>query len=111
MGSGFIAELNLKGPTSFDFSGKIELSLWNRNSDSIVEKSAGIVVIGSVEIDTSFVRSQVEFSASIEPKVSLQTHIDFSSNVHLCTRLTQPDSIFRHNIFKVERIPGSKHKI
>ncbi|KAJ8941576.1 hypothetical protein NQ314_010350 [Rhamnusium bicolor] len=87
LGSGFIAELNLKGAT------------------------AGIVLIGLIKIDTSFVKSQVEFSASIEPKLTLQTDIDFSSNVHLCMRLAQPDSIFRHNVYKIERIPGSKHKL
>ncbi|KAJ8943235.1 hypothetical protein NQ318_009926 [Aromia moschata] len=95
LGSGFIAELNLKGATSFDLSGKIEISLWNRNAESLVEKSAGIVVTGAIKIDSSFVKSQVEFSASIEPKLTLQTDIDFSSNVHLCMRLTQPDSVFR----------------
>ncbi|XP_018566345.1 microsomal triglyceride transfer protein large subunit [Anoplophora glabripennis] len=111
LGSGFLAELNLKGAISFDLSGKIEISLWNRNAESLVEKSAGIVVMGSIKIDTSFVKSQIEFNTSIEPKLNFQTNIDFSSNVHLCIRLTQPDSLFKHNVFKIERIPGSKHKL
>lgn len=62
-------------------------------------------------VDTSFVRSQIEFSASIEPKLHLKSDIDFSGNINLCMRVTQPDTIFRHNIFKIERIPGSKHKL
>jgi microsomal triglyceride transfer protein large subunit len=36
--SGFIAELNLMGVVSFDLSGQIQLSLWNRNAHSLVEK-------------------------------------------------------------------------
>jgi microsomal triglyceride transfer protein large subunit len=36
--SGFIAELNLIGVVSFDLSGQIQLSLWNRNAHSLVEK-------------------------------------------------------------------------
>ncbi|KAG5874385.1 hypothetical protein JTB14_000685 [Gonioctena quinquepunctata] len=111
LGSGFIAKIDLKGATSFDLSGKIEISLWNRNAESLVQKSAGIVVTGSTSINTMFVKSQVEFVASIETKLDLQTDIDFSSNTHLCMRLTQPDAMFRHNIFKIERIPGSKHKM
>ncbi|KAJ8915951.1 hypothetical protein NQ315_016627 [Exocentrus adspersus] len=111
LGTGFVAELSLRGATSFDLSGKIDISLWNRNAESLVEKSAGIVITGSIKIDTSFVKSQMEFSSSVEPKLNLQTNIDFSSNVHLCMRLSQPESVFRHNIFKTERIPGSKHKL
>nr|CAH7756992.1 unnamed protein product [Callosobruchus chinensis] len=111
LGSGFIAELNVKGATSLDLSGKIEISLWNRNAQSVVQKSAGIATTGSISVDTEFVKSQAEFSTSIETKLDLQTDIDFSSNVHLCMRLTQPDALFRHNIFKVEKIPGSQHKL
>jgi microsomal triglyceride transfer protein large subunit len=36
--SGFIAELSLMGVVSFDLSGQIQLSLWNRNAHSLVEK-------------------------------------------------------------------------
>lgn len=39
LGSGFIAEFDTKGVASFDLSGKIELSLWNRNAEALVEKS------------------------------------------------------------------------
>lgn len=39
LGPGFIAELDLKGAISFDLSGKIETSLWNRNAVSLVKKS------------------------------------------------------------------------
>lgn len=56
---------------------------------------AGIVTNGLIAIDTAFVRSQIEFSASIEPKLSLKSDIDFSGNMNLCMRVTQPDSLFR----------------
>ncbi|CAG9832555.1 unnamed protein product [Diabrotica balteata] len=111
LGSGYIAAINFKGSTSFDLSGKIEISLWNRNAESLVQKSAGVIILGSSTIDTVFVKSQAEFTASIEYRLDLQTDIDFSSGAQLCMRLTQPDTLFRHNIHKVERIPGSKHKM
>ncbi|KAJ3658869.1 hypothetical protein Zmor_010585 [Zophobas morio] len=111
LGPGFIAEFNLKGGASFDLSGNIEISIWSRTADSVVEKSAGIVTNGLIAIDTAFVRSQVEFSASVEPRLNLKSDIDFSGNMNLCMRVTTPDSTFRHNIFKIERIPGSKHKM
>jgi microsomal triglyceride transfer protein large subunit len=111
LGPGFVAEFNLKTGMSFDLSGNIEISIWGRTADSVVEKSAGILTNALIIIDTSFVRSQIEFSASIEPKLTLKSDIDFSGNMNLCMRVTQPDSTFRHNIFKIERIPGSKHKM
>ncbi|EFA08014.1 microsomal triacylglycerol transfer protein [Tribolium castaneum] len=111
LGPGFVAQLSLKGGVSFDLSGNIEISLWGRTADSNVEKSAGIVTNGLIAVDASFVRSQIEFSASLEPKLNLKSDIDFSGNMNLCMRVTQPDSIFRHNIYKIERIPGSKHKM
>lgn len=46
--TGFIAELKLIGVVSFDLSGQIQLSLWNRNAHSLVEKkyvySIGVAV-------------------------------------------------------------------
>lgn len=108
---GFIAELDFKGAASFDLAGKIEISLWNRNAESLVEKAAGVAMIGLLKVDTEFVKSQVEFTLSVEPKLQLQTDIDFSSGVQLCMRLSQPDTLYKHNVFKIERIPGSKHKL
>lgn len=57
--------------------------------------SAGIIIAGLIKVDTSFVKSQIEYNLSIEPKLKLQTDIDFYSNVNLCMRLVQPDSIYK----------------
>lgn len=35
--SGFLAELDLLGAVSFDFGGEIQISIWNRNSHSVVD--------------------------------------------------------------------------
>ncbi|KAJ4438443.1 hypothetical protein ANN_14388, partial [Periplaneta americana] len=212
--TGFIAELNLMGVVSFDLSGQIQLSLWNRNAHSLVEKNllsknlkvriykavillvvlygcetwtltlreeqrlrmfenkvlrkifgakrdevtgewrklhntelhtlysspdiirniksrrlrwaghvarmgksrnayrvAGVTVQGIMRVDSSFVRSQVEFNIATEAKLNLVSNIDFYSNVALCLQLRSPDSVVKHNIYKVERIPGSKHRL
>lgn len=39
LGSGFVAEIDVKGGISFDLSGKIEISIWGRTAESLVEKS------------------------------------------------------------------------
>ncbi|XP_044760118.1 microsomal triglyceride transfer protein large subunit [Coccinella septempunctata] len=111
LGSGFIVELDLRGAVSFDLAGKVEISIWGRTANSLVEKCAGIFLTGSMKIDTSFVRSQVEFTTSLEPQLKLESDIDFSANMRCCMRLSQIDVQLKHNIFKIERIPGSKHKL
>lgn len=111
LGSGFIAQLENRGALSFDLSGQMEISIWNRNAKSLIQKSTAILTTGTIKVDTDFVKSLVEFVASIEPQLNIQTDIDFSSNINLCMRVSQPDTLFRHNIFKIERIPNSKHRL
>lgn len=109
--SGFIAELSLHGGLSFELGGLITMSLWNRNAQSLVEKRAGITILGGIRIDSNFVRSFVTYNVSTEVELSLSSDINFYNKIAMCMQLKQPDSIIRHNIHKVERIPGSKHKL
>ena len=111
LGSGFIVELDVEGAISLDLAGKIQLSLWSRNANSLVEMQAGIAIQGNSRILTNFVQSRAEFSLTMEPKLELATDVDFSGPVSLCMRLAQPDTIIRHHIYKVERIPGSRHRL
>ncbi|KAK9887789.1 hypothetical protein WA026_000102 [Henosepilachna vigintioctopunctata] len=111
LGSGFIVELELKGAVSLDLAGKIEISLWGRTADSVVEKCAGIFLSGSMKVDTSFVRSQIEFTVTMEPQLKLESDLDFSSNMKCCLKFSQVDVLLKHNIYKIERIVGSKHKL
>ncbi|CAG9774022.1 unnamed protein product [Ceutorhynchus assimilis] len=110
LGNGFLVQINLKGAVSFDLSGKIEVSIWNRNAQSLIKKSVGYVTKGCIKVDTDFVKSQLEFEGSVEPKLNLEIDADFSDNVKLCMRLSQPDSIFRHSIAKLESIPTGKYE-
>lgn len=117
LSNGFIVELDVKGAVSFDLAGSIQLSLWNRNGEALVEKGytlnfkyllvlyynnarinisrAGILLSGLMKIDTSFINTYLDVSASLEPKLQLYSDIDFSSEVMLCMRLQQPDTTFR----------------
>lgn len=112
LGSGFLLKVSVKGAISFDLAGQVEISLWNRNCKSIVEKAAGILTIGSMTVDSSFVRAQLAFSASSEPRLTLKSDVDFgSSRTMICMQLSQPDTLTRYNVQKIERIPHGKHKI
>lgn len=111
LASGFVAEINVDGAMSFDLAGQIQLSLWNRNAQSLVEMGAGLSIQGGAKVRSMFVQSRAEFHMTLEPKLELATDVDFSGPVSLCMRLTQPETTVRHNVYKIERIPGSRHRL
>ncbi|XP_017890463.1 microsomal triglyceride transfer protein large subunit-like [Ceratina calcarata] len=111
LSSGVIAEIDVQGATSFDLAGQIQLSLWSRNAQSLVDLKAGIVVQGGTKVKSDFVQSMAEFSMTLEPKLELATDVDFSGPVSLCMRLSQPENLIKYQVYKVERITGSRHKL
>ncbi|XP_032666474.1 microsomal triglyceride transfer protein isoform X2 [Odontomachus brunneus] len=111
LASGFVAEIDVEGAVSFDLAGQIQLSLWSRNAHSLVEMGAGVMVHGGSRVRSSFVQSKAEFSVTMEPKLELSTDVDFYSQVALCMRLSQPANTVKHQVYKIERIPGSRHRL
>ncbi|KAL0115857.1 hypothetical protein PUN28_011023 [Cardiocondyla obscurior] len=111
LGSGFVAEIDVEGAVSFELAGEIQLSLWSRNARSLVEMDAGVMIHGGTKVHTSFVQSKAEFTMGMEPKLQLFTNVDFSGPVALCMRLSQPITTVKHQVYKIERIPGSRHKL
>ncbi|KAG5310439.1 MTP protein, partial [Acromyrmex insinuator] len=111
LGSGFVAELDVQGAVSFELAGEIQLSLWSRNARSLVEMNAGVTVHGGTRVHTSFVQSKAEFTMAMEPKLQLSTTVDFSGPSALCMRLSQPITVVKYQVYKIERIPGSRHRL
>ncbi|XP_050464692.1 microsomal triacylglycerol transfer protein isoform X3 [Cataglyphis hispanica] len=111
LGSGFVAEIDVQGAVSFDLAGQIQLSLWSRNAQSLVEMNAGVMIHGGTRVHSNFVQSKAEFSMAMEPKLELSTDVDFSGPVSLCMRLSQPITTVKQQIYKIERIPGSRHRL
>ncbi|XP_074097832.1 microsomal triacylglycerol transfer protein isoform X2 [Cotesia typhae] len=111
LASGFVAEIEIEGAVSFDLAGQIQLSLWSRTAQSLVEMGAGIAVRGGSKVRSEFVQSSAEFAVTVEPKLELSTDVDFSGPVSLCMRLMQPETAVKQQVYKIERIPGSRHKL
>jgi len=44
-----------------------------------------------MRVDSSFVRSHLEFTTAAEAKLNLVSDIDFYSNIALCLQLRSPD--------------------
>nr|XP_003704407.1 PREDICTED: LOW QUALITY PROTEIN: microsomal triglyceride transfer protein large subunit [Megachile rotundata] len=111
LASGMLAEVDVQGAVSFDLAGQIQLSLWSRNAQSLVDLKAGLVIQGGTKVRSDFVQSMAEFSMTMEPKLELATDVDFSGPMSLCMRLSQPMNTVKYQVYKVERIAGSRHKL
>lgn len=55
-----------------------------------------MIMNGLLRVDTSFVQSKVEFTVSTEPKLDLESNIEFGSGVAVCLRLKQPSTIYKY---------------
>lgn len=110
--NGLVVELRLSGALSTDLSGSVQISLWNRNSHSVVNSRAALFVHGEAHVDTSFVKSHVEFVMGGEAKLDCVTDLEFYEKPYkMCIQLEQPGFEFRYNFRKAESVPGSKHLI
>lgn len=108
---GLVADVNIQGGLAFDLAGQIQLSLWHRTANSLVENKAGLLLQSLIRVDTSFVRSRIDYTVAAESALHFTSDINFYDGVLMCLKLTQPEFIVKQNIHKTERIPGSKHKL
>lgn len=110
--NGLLIDLNLKGVLSLDLSGSIQISLWNKNAHSVLLVNASVLMTQSVQVDTLYAKSGVDYMMGGESVLDITTNLDFYEKPSkLCIQVQQPHSIFKQNIRKMESVPGSKHLI
>lgn len=72
------------------FDGSIELNLVFFRYFSV-----GFVLRGKILVNAGFVTLDLNFNVEKEPKLNLNTDVDFSSENILCMQLSQPNDILR----------------
>lgn len=96
--NGLLVEQSYKGIFSLDLNGKVEVSLWNRNSHSNVQTNGAILFQGSQQIYTTdqLTSAKKLFSLGAESKLNFITDFDFYTTPYrICIQITQPEFIFR----------------
>ncbi|RWS08553.1 hypothetical protein B4U79_03836 [Dinothrombium tinctorium] len=109
--NGFIVDHSVRGVISLDLSGEIRISLWNRNSNSVVRTKGALLVQGSQSIRTSEPNLAIsqQFSFGGESSIDFVTDIDFyTSPFKMCMQIIQPQFLVRHNTRKYERVNSLK---
>lgn len=92
--NGFIMEQQLRGVLSLELTGQISISLWNRNSHSVVQARAALLVQGSQSIRTSDITTQISqrFAFGGSTSIDLVTDADFYRlPFKHCLQMEQPE--------------------
>lgn len=63
--------------------------------------SVGLHVAGKILVNAGFVTLDLHFTLEKEPKLNLNTDVDFSSENLLCMQLSQPDDVLRYAIIEM----------
>ncbi|XP_015785984.1 microsomal triglyceride transfer protein [Tetranychus urticae] len=109
--NGFVLEQQVRGVLSLELTGEIQISLWNRNSHSIVKAKGSLLVQGSQAVLTSDITTKIsqKFAFGGSSSMDLVTDAEFYNlPFKHCLQMHQPELIFRHNTRKYEQIDSDK---
>lgn len=109
--NGFPVVFDLLSSVSFDFGGEIQISLWNRNSHSVVDNVAAWNLDGSLNLVNPFIKSRVHFKVGAQAKIDFVSDVSFADGLLLCLRMGQNQFNIDSVTQKHESIPGSRHWI
>ncbi|CAH1407254.1 unnamed protein product [Nezara viridula] len=108
---GQIVDIRFSSVASVDLSGKIEISLWGRTADSLVQNRAGIIKRVGATVASPFIRCEIEHDITAEPQLSLTSYTEFYDKMALCLQLQQPETVVEYTSNKHESILGTKQKV
>ncbi|XP_064638108.1 microsomal triglyceride transfer protein large subunit-like isoform X2 [Lineus longissimus] len=105
--NGLVVDLDLKSCLSLDLSGSISISLWNKNSNSVVRNSGALVINGKTTIDASIFKTGLDFTAESESFMDFTSDVDFSDQpTRLCLQMSQPELEFKYTTNRYETLRG-----
>ncbi|KFM79183.1 Microsomal triglyceride transfer protein large subunit, partial [Stegodyphus mimosarum] len=109
LNNGMIAQLELRGVLSVDLSASIQISLWNRNSQSQVKNAAALLMVGVATVDSDIAKTQGAFNFMGQSAIEFKTDLEFyESPFKMCLQMDHPDVIIKRNFQRSFEITGSK---
>ncbi|OQR77972.1 microsomal triglyceride transfer protein large subunit-like [Tropilaelaps mercedesae] len=110
--SGLIVQLQLKGTLSADLGGSVQISLWNRNSHSIVHSAGAGLIQGSARLLSDVATARVEVNVGFESYLDFVTDFDFYEKPYkMCMVMTTPGLSMKYHVRKHEAINGKQHLV
>lgn len=104
LANGLVIDLQVLGVASIDLTGMVSISLWNRNSESLIRNSGAIVIEGGMRLASEMGRAEVVFTAESEAFIDFETDVDFyESPFKMCMQMKRPKVAFKHTVDKYEK--------
>ncbi|KAG1656517.1 Microsomal triglyceride transfer protein large subunit [Nymphon striatum] len=108
--NGITVQNTLQGVISTDLSGSVQISLWNRNAESVVNNKGAFLLRGTISVQTDLVNTFVQYDVDANAALNFITSLDFyNSPSRMCMEMDQPPFVIRHNVTKIEGISSVKH--
>ncbi|KAK6170044.1 hypothetical protein SNE40_018531 [Patella caerulea] len=109
LSNGMIVDIQVQGVASLDLSGLVSISLWSRNSHSVIKNSGGLYLEGTMKLDSSVIKAGITFTGEGESVIDFVTDADFyEMPLKLCLQMERPEFIFRQKIKRYEKLKGLK---
>lgn len=104
LSNGLIVDLQVTGVASIDLSGSISISLWYKNSKSLIKTSGAMIINGWMKLESEVLQAGLNFTAESEAVIDFKTDVDFAEMpFKMCLQMIRPPLQYRHNIEKFER--------
>ncbi|ESO84249.1 hypothetical protein LOTGIDRAFT_229701 [Lottia gigantea] len=109
LSNGMIVDIQVQGVTSLDLSGLVSISLWSRNSHSVIKNRGGMYLEGTMKLDSTVLNTGIIFSAEGELVIDFITDVDFyEMPLKLCLQMERPDVEYKQKFTKYEKLKGFK---
>ncbi|KAG8178256.1 hypothetical protein JTE90_000356 [Oedothorax gibbosus] len=112
LSNGMVARGQMRGVLSTDASASVQISLWNRNSQSIVKTQGALLVRGSVTVDAGFVVTQGTIQFKGESGIDFNTDLEFAEMpFSMCLQMKHPDIEIFNDLHRSVSLPGTKYNL
>ncbi|CAF4696596.1 unnamed protein product [Rotaria magnacalcarata] len=105
--NGFIVHYEAQSAASLDLSGMASISLWNKNSHSVIRISSGLSVHSHVDILNDFVITGINVTINTNAVVDYTTDVDYSeAPISVCMQMSvHPTKVYDHveNFYSLKR--------
>ncbi|KAH9508416.1 hypothetical protein Btru_055188 [Bulinus truncatus] len=112
LSNGLVLDTQVLGVLSFDLSGFVSISLWNRNCDALVRNSGAVYIEGSMKVDSSAFNLGLTFSGEGQSNIDYTSKSEFyEMPLKLCMQMMRPEFEFLHKTQKsLSFSKGKKYK-